>query len=80
MEEKRLQVWKLFMQLTGLDPMNLQSELNPIIEKLHINLDGIQLDDIRKIVAEYMKITLEKERLKSVAFEDSTRPGPNYTN
>ena len=80
MGEKCQRVWELFMELTGLDPIELQRELNPIIKKLNVDLNSIQMDDIRKIVTIYMKNTLEKKRLKSVAFEDLDQPTPTYTN
>ncbi len=76
----RHRVWELFMNITGLDTMELQRELNPIIKKLKIDLDDIQVDDIRKIVTHYMRNTLENERLKSVAFDDEQNSTPTYTN
>lgn len=79
MGEKCHRVWELFMELTGLDPMDLQAELNPIIKKLKIDLNNVQMDDIRRIVTHYMKNTLEKERLKSVAFEEVETRSPSYT-
>lgn len=79
MGEKCWRVWELFMELTGLDPMDLQKELNPIIKKLKIDLNNIQMKDIRRIVTHYMNNILEKERLKSVAFEEEEKRSPSYT-
>lgn len=80
MGESKQRVWELFMDITGLDTMDLQRELNPIIKKLKVDLDNIQVDDIRKIVSHYMKHTLEQERLKSVAFDEEAFTTPTYTN
>lgn len=79
MGEKCRRVWELFMELTGLDPMDLQRELNPIIKKLKIDLNNVQMNDIRRIVTHYMNGILEKERLKSVAFEEEVERSPSYT-
>ncbi|MEZ4814013.1 MAG: hypothetical protein R3A80_02255 [Bdellovibrionota bacterium] len=79
MGEKCQRVWELFMDLTGLDTMELQRELNPIIKRLKIDLNNIQMDDIRRIVTQYMKKTLGDERLKSVAFEEEVERTPSYT-
>lgn len=70
MGEKCRRVWELFVELTGLDPLEIQKELNPIIKKLKVDLNNVQLDDIRRIVKHYMNSILERERLKSVAFEE----------
>ena len=78
MGQQKERVWELFMSLTGLDQFEIQKELNPIIEKLKINLDEVTMDDIRKIVIHYMKSTLDK-RIKSVDSEEAECVSSHYT-
>lgn len=65
------------MELTGLDQFEIQHELNPIIKKLKIDLNNVDMHDIRKIVGQYLKHTLEK-RLKSVAGDEHLKAPTNY--
>lgn len=78
MGQQNERVWELFMSLTGLDQFEIQKELNPIIKKLKIDLDKVNMDDIRKIVVHYMKSTLDK-RLKSVDSEEAECVSSHYT-
>jgi predicted transcriptional regulator len=79
MGERCQRVWELFVDLTGIDPMDIQKELNPIIKKLKINLNEVQTSDIRRIVLHYLKNS-SRNRLKSVAQgeEDSATSGYNH--
>ena len=65
------------MSLTGLDQVEIQQELSPIIKELKINLDEVELHDIRKIVGLYLKATMEK-RLKSVELDQVAGARTNY--
>ena len=78
MGQQKERVWELFMSLTGLDQFEIQKELNPIIKKLKIDLDNVDMNDIRKIVILYMKSTLDK-RIKSVDSEEAECVSSHYT-
>ena len=78
MGQQKERVWELFMSLTGLDQFEIQKELNPIIKKLKIDLNNVDMNDIRKIVVHYMKSTLDK-RIKSVDSEQAESASSHYT-
>ena len=78
MGQQKERVWELFMSLTGLDQFEIQKELNPIIKKLKIDLNNVDMNDIRKIVVCYMKSTLDK-RIKSVDSEQAECISSHYT-
>ncbi len=58
--QKADRVWDLLLDLTGLNPVDLQREMNPILIKLRLDVNNLQMNDIRKIVECYLKNTLEK--------------------
>ena len=79
MGQKCGQVLDFLLELTGLDPMELQKELNPIIKKLNLKMDDVQMHDIRRIMEIYLKNTLKKS-LKSGSADESDIATSFYTN
>lgn len=48
------ELYRLLIQLTGLEPEKVQSELDPLLAKLNMCPTKLTMDDVRKAMLQYL--------------------------